>query len=60
MRNKHIFNSLRWRIVLASILLVAVAVSGVAFYMQQKMEDLTRAEQYKIAPVLSQSVLVSV
>jgi len=57
---KFFFNSLKFQIALASVLLVATAVGGVVFYMQQEMEKINNTEQYKNARTLLQSVLGSV
>lgn len=57
---KSFLNSLKFQISLASILLVASAVSGVVFYMQQQMGDINRTEQYKNARNLLKAVQGSV
>ena len=54
------FNTLRFRISLASVVLVALSVVGVVFYMQWEMGKITRREQYKNAQDLLQAVTVSV
>ena len=57
---KIFFNSLKFQIALASVLLVASAVGGVVFYMQQEMEKINSTEQYRNARTLLQSVQGSV
>ena len=57
---KWLLGSLKLQITLASVLLVASAVAGVVYYMQQEMEEVNRVEQYKNARNLLQAVQVSV